>query len=444
MLQKYDIPIEFLDFAYIKTCEDVKMLEKIVKVLRSGEEGFYPDLTKCAEDRLKSLKPHSKAFRVEEPAVRLDHEKQLELEEEMKSWVQDMNEQDQIVKDIKTMYKPEAPIRQTKAVARPTATQPKADERIKSTDYTKWDKFDAEAAELKIDLDEERQREFVEVKNKRNVEKTQLIEEIQDEEVDCLSEFEKDRLSLQFKDKGNECYKAKEYDEAVKEYTQSLRIKKTVAAFNNRALVCKCSMAVVQALALINGRKKFIENYLKNFHCIADLKMKNYIKVISDTNDCLKMEPQNIKALLRKAQAFEAQQMYSEAFDTFEKVLDIDSSNQTALSEMETLRKKLPPRNAFRMTIEEVDDVAPPKLVPEKVTKPTEKLDLPEKSHVPKLVQNIVVEDASPFDKLLPKDKSKPPRETLVMPSDIPTKKKSALIQEINWEKRKNNHDVAI
>lgn len=242
MLQKYDIPIEFLDFAYIKTCDDVKMLEKIVKVLRSGEEGFYPDLTKCAEGKLKSLKPHSKIFRVEEPAVRkecLDHEKQLQLEEEMKSWVQDMNEQDQLVKDIKTMHKPEPPIRQTKTVARPPTSQHKADERIKSTDYTKWDKFDAEAAELKIDLDEERQREFVEVKNKRNVEKTQLIEEIQDDEVDCLSDFEKDRLSLQFKDKGNECYKAKEYDEAVKEYTQSLRIKKTAAAFNNRALVCK-------------------------------------------------------------------------------------------------------------------------------------------------------------------------------------------------------------
>lgn len=170
--------------------------------------------------------------------------------------------------------------------------------------------------------------------------------------------------------------------------------------------------------------------------------MKSYIKVISDTNECLKMEPQNIKALLRKAQAFEAQQMYSEAFDTFEKVLDIDSSNQTASTEMATLRKKLPPRNAFRMTIEEVDDVEAPK-VPKKVTKATEKLDLPEKSHVPKLVQNIVVEDSSPFDKLMPKDKTKQPRETLVMPS-VPTKKKSALIQEINWETMKNNHDVAI
>ena len=54
-----------------------------------------------------------------------------------------------------------------------------------------------------------------------------------------MSEFEKDHQSIKFKEKGNECYKAKEYDEAIKEYTQSLRVKKSAAAFNNRALVRK-------------------------------------------------------------------------------------------------------------------------------------------------------------------------------------------------------------
>lgn len=163
------------------------------------------------------------------------------IDEEMKSWISDMKKQDEIVKDIKPTEKPELPIRKIKNPVEETSSNSnsKPVERIKSTDYTKWDKFDADAAELKIDLDEERQREIVEVKNKKNIEKTKLIEEIGDAEVDCLSEFEKDHLSLKFKEKGNECYKAKEFDEAVKEYTQSLRIKKSAAAFNNRALVCK-------------------------------------------------------------------------------------------------------------------------------------------------------------------------------------------------------------
>lgn len=241
LLHKYEIPIEFLDFSYIKTCKDGKVLEKIVKILRSGEEGVYPQLTKCAEEKLQLLNPESKLFRVEEPLLRkefFDADKRNQFDNEMKMWINEMKEKDEIVKKIKPTSKPEVPIRKFKAPAdKSEATT--AVERIKSTDYLKWDKFDADAAELKVDLDDERQREMVELKNKKNAEKTKLIEEIKDEEVDCLSDFEKDYLSLKFKEKGNECFKAKEFDEAIKEYTQSLRIKKTAAAHNNRALVCK-------------------------------------------------------------------------------------------------------------------------------------------------------------------------------------------------------------
>lgn len=66
LLKKYDIPIHHLDFEYIKTCGNAREMEKIVKILRSGEEGFFPDLTRCAEEKLKQLKPDSKLFRFEE------------------------------------------------------------------------------------------------------------------------------------------------------------------------------------------------------------------------------------------------------------------------------------------------------------------------------------------------------------------------------------------
>lgn len=150
--------------------------------------------------------------------------------------------------------------------------------------------------------------------------------------------------------------------------------------------------------------------------------------MISDTNECLRMEPNNVKALLRKGQAFLAQKMLSEAFDTYQKVLDTDATNQAALTEMAELRLKLPPKNAFRMTIEEVEDEEPPKHV-KRVTK-SEKLDIPESTHVPNLVRNIVVEEATPFDKMMPKESQ--PREELMMPSVIPVTKKTSLIQEIH------------
>jgi sperm-associated antigen 1 len=238
LLQKYEIPIEFLDFGYIKTCEDAKLLEKIVKILRSGEEGYYPDLTKFAVEKLKSIKPDSKVLRIEDSQPFLDHEKRAEIDDEMKAWIQEMKTTDKIAMETKPLAKPEPPIRTSKVSQENSPENASKEvERIKSTDYAKWDKFDADAAELKIDLDEERQREIVELKNKKNSEKVKLIEEIEDVEVDCLTDFEKDRLSLKFKEKGNECFKAKDYEEAIREYTQSLRVKKSAAAFNNRALI---------------------------------------------------------------------------------------------------------------------------------------------------------------------------------------------------------------
>ena len=55
--QKYDIPLGHLEYSYIRECKDSKELEKIIKILRSGEEGKYPDLETFAEKRLEAVNP---------------------------------------------------------------------------------------------------------------------------------------------------------------------------------------------------------------------------------------------------------------------------------------------------------------------------------------------------------------------------------------------------
>lgn len=65
LLEKYSIPVEHLDFNYIKTCKNVGKLEKMVEILRSGEEGHYPDLTKFAECKLHELDPDNRMLRHE-------------------------------------------------------------------------------------------------------------------------------------------------------------------------------------------------------------------------------------------------------------------------------------------------------------------------------------------------------------------------------------------
>lgn len=249
LLQKYEIPAEFLDFEYINLCNDPKMIERIVKILHSGEEGFYPDLTKCAEQKLKLLKPDSKMFRNELPALKvesLDEDERNKIEDEMKSWIDEMKHQDAVLKEIKPMEcQSMPPIRCSIASKEKSHSTKKSYEKINSTDYEKWDKFDADAAELKIDLDEERRRENVEEKNKKNLQESKLIEVIEDDATDRLSNFDKDRLSKMYKERGNEAFKAKDYEEAIKEYTQSLRIKQNAASFNNRALICKFNFFLI-------------------------------------------------------------------------------------------------------------------------------------------------------------------------------------------------------
>lgn len=65
LLEKYSIPIEHLDFGYIKTCQNVCELEKIIEILKSGEEGYYPDLMKFAEEKLREIDPDNRLLRIE-------------------------------------------------------------------------------------------------------------------------------------------------------------------------------------------------------------------------------------------------------------------------------------------------------------------------------------------------------------------------------------------
>lgn len=73
LLQKYEIPVNHLDFDYVRECKDAKEVERMLLILRSGEEGHFPDLQLCTEQRLIALNPRSKVLRQEEPVIRASH-----------------------------------------------------------------------------------------------------------------------------------------------------------------------------------------------------------------------------------------------------------------------------------------------------------------------------------------------------------------------------------
>lgn len=73
------IPIEHLDYEYVRNCKNVEELEKVIEILKSGEEGFYPDLIKFTVSKLSELDPENRMLRVEVPCKRISIDQSREI-----------------------------------------------------------------------------------------------------------------------------------------------------------------------------------------------------------------------------------------------------------------------------------------------------------------------------------------------------------------------------
>jgi len=289
LLVTYDIPVDNLSYEYIESCKDVKKLERIIKILRSGEEGYYPDLQKTAEERLQSLSPNNRHLRFPEPALNqhnFSNEEWNTIKTDVSNWKKEIS-----VKDLRLTEENNnsmdgievPPIRQLphkKNIPEKIENVPIPKTRI--IDYTAWDKYDADTELLKMDMEtEQSQDREIEEKEKllKQAEKDRLELIVKDAEK--LSETERRALAEQEKDRGNEYYQAKEYTEAEKYYTLSLAIWPTPKAYNNRAA--------------------------------CYLKQCKYSAALADANSTLALEPDNIKALFRRGVALQHKNKFREA-----------------------------------------------------------------------------------------------------------------------------------
>lgn len=174
---------------------------------------------------------------------------------------------------------------------------------------------------MKIDLRDEIQKECQE-QLERQRQTVPEFEEIEDEVIRQLTPKEREILARRYKEFGNEHFQAQEYQHALLQYNASLRLNPTVAAHNNRA--------------------------------ITYLKLKKYKEALEDCEKCLDQEPGNIKALIRKAQAYQGMLWRQEAYEVYCQVLKLDKNNTVAHEQIEKIRHqlpKLPPPNTTRIKI---------------------------------------------------------------------------------------------
>ncbi|XP_075406717.1 sperm-associated antigen 1 [Tenrec ecaudatus] len=298
--KKFKIPIEHLDFKYIEKCSDVKQLEKIYCVLRSGEEGYYPELTEFCEKRLESLAPHSRALRKDKPvatASSFTAEEWEKIDGDMKSWVSEIKKEENKIHFHGTRTFPATednlpPIRGSSSclpVAKEKCSKSKPAKKKIPRDYAEWDKFDVEKECSKIDDDYKEDT----VINKIHLSKIET-------RIDTAGRTnkEKDLLATREREKGNEAFNSGDFEEAVMYYTRSISVLPTVAAWNNRAQ--------------------------------AEIKLQNWTSAFQDCQQVLKLEPGNLKALLRRATTYKHQNKLQEAVEDLSQVLEVEPDNDLA------------------------------------------------------------------------------------------------------------------
>lgn len=202
LLEKYDIPISYLDFSHVEKCTDYREMEKIVNILRSGEEGYYPDLTKAAEEKLRSLKPNSKLFRTEENLLTKSSFSTNEWKSEttpIVEWSTDVKNVDNLLQKMKSDSNDGIQDKVTRKTEKIVLdknikkSSSKSESRSKSTDYSAWDKFDADSEILKIELAEEKIKEEVERKNRANHPSSSNDSDFN---VDHLTMIEREKLAI--------------------------------------------------------------------------------------------------------------------------------------------------------------------------------------------------------------------------------------------------------
>lgn len=133
---------------------------------------------------------------------------------------------------------------------------------------------------------------------------------VTEDSVGSLSEQDRKDYAAKLKAAGNKAYAAKEYDRAIDLYTQALYCKADPVFYSNRA-------------ACWNAKT-------------------NWSKVIEDTTAALNLDNEYVKALNRRANAYEQEEMYSEALMDYTASCIIDQfRNESSAQAVERLLKKV-------------------------------------------------------------------------------------------------------
>ncbi|KAF8823150.1 hypothetical protein HHX47_DHR12000018 [Lentinula edodes] len=161
------------------------------------------------------------------------------------------------------------------------------------------------------------------------------------EVVAALPEEERSRIAGLFKAQGNDAYKSRDFATAAKLYSRAIETtpKAEPVFYSNRAAcVYKFSASPRLNRLLINVCVH--EGYM-------NMAPPKYELVVQDCDEAIKLDPNYVKALNRRAMAFEALEQYSEALRDFTATTVLEKfTNQATPLAVERVLKTMSTKNA--------------------------------------------------------------------------------------------------
>ncbi|KAJ0284920.1 hypothetical protein COL922a_006410 [Colletotrichum nupharicola] len=144
------------------------------------------------------------------------------------------------------------------------------------------------------------------------------LPEIDETSVQSFTQEEREKYAAKLKDAGNKSYGGKDYNQAIDLYSKAILCKANPIFYSNRA-AC--------------------------YNALGD-----WDKVVEDTTAAINLDPEYVKALNRRANAYEHLKMYGEALLDFTASCIIDSfKNENSAQAVERLLKKFAEQKAQEM-----------------------------------------------------------------------------------------------
>ena len=409
-----------MEYAFVDSCDDVKTLRAVLRKLRDGEWGRFPHLEKHTEDRLLGLLPQKERNRILRLRSKVTpgevHEAQAELaawQEAMRATAPDGAAASAGGSSGGTKLPPprgraadagsargedggreedddedeeqhgdgggggggggghHASGGSADASAAPSRFA--ARERLSGYDFPAWEKFDVDAAMAEIDdvdsagaaektrlvedaIEAEKRREAGRVR-RRNAELASLKEEMR---FDSLTPSERSFLANREKQKGNECYRAGETEEAGLCYTKAL-------ALLSDHLDGERTLDDPR----VDGAKQAAIVYCNR--AMARIKLGTLDGAERDATEAIRLDPTYVKAFSRRGMVRHKRGKYTQAIQDFERAMQMEPSNKD-LAKLLLLSKRKrdevggADRAAVRDSTSTVGTAAPPAAVTGRVS----------------------------------------------------------------------------